>query len=246
MHKNIQQRLLKLNNIFYEQFARSFSVTRSRVQPGVSQLLPRIGNESLLLDVGCGNGTLARALAARGFSGQYWGIDMSNALIKRAESLLGEMNIGRYHFQQIDLAQTDWPDMLPDHTFDWVTSFAVLHHLPGENLRRQTVSALAGCIHPEGRVAVSVWQWHHSPRLRKRVQDWYQVGLHPDDLDSGDILLDWRAGDSIGLRYVHTFNEDSLSSLAESAGFQVLESFFSDGKTGNLALYQVWQLKQQP
>jgi len=244
MQKNIQQRLLELNRSFYEQFASSFSATRSGVQPGVSQLLPRIGDETQLLDVGCGNGTLARALAARGFSGQYWGIDMSRGLISRAESLSGENETGRYQFQQVDLVQADWPEMLPSPPFDWVTSFAVLHHLPGENFRRQTASAFAKCIHAKGRVAVSVWQWHHSPRLRKRVQDWSQVGLHADDLDSGDVLLDWRTGGTVGLRYVHTFSEDSLSSLAESAGFQVVDSFYSDGKTGDLALYQVWQLEK--
>jgi len=39
---------------------------------------------------------------------------------------------------------------------------------------------------------------------------------------------------------VHTFNEAGLTHLAEAAGFTVQESFYSDGKSGDLALYQVW------
>lgn len=243
MQKNIQQRLLDINRKFYEQYAGSFSATRDRVQPGVDQLLSRFGNECRLLDVGCGNGSLARALSDRGFSGDYWGIDLSRSLISRAGSLLRQPKTGCYQFQQVDLSQASWPVRLPDVQFDWVTSFAVLHHLPGEDLRRQTAGAFAKCIHSNGRVAVSVWQWQHSPRLRQRVQDWSLVSLHPDEVDDGDVLLDWRAGETVGLRYVHTFSEGSLTTLAASAGFRVLDSFYSDGKTGDLALYQVWGLK---
>jgi len=71
------------------------------------------------------------------------------------------------------------------------------------------------------------------------------VGLEAIDVDEGDVLLDWRAGDTPGVRYVHTFSEISLTALAENAGFQVIESFYSDGKSGDLALYQVWQLNDK-
>jgi hypothetical protein len=64
-------------------------------------------------------------------------------------------------------------------------------------------------------------------------------------LDEGDVLLDWRAGEVIGLRYVHTFSEDGLTQLAESVGFEVLETFYSDGRTGDLALYQVWEKRNK-
>ncbi|MDY6874357.1 MAG: hypothetical protein SVR81_10435, partial [Chloroflexota bacterium] len=63
----------------------------------------------------------------------------------------------------------------------------------------------------------------------------------PEDLDEGDVLLDWRAAEQVGLRYVHTYSEDSLTQLAEGVDFTVSESFSSDGKLGNLALYQVWE-----
>jgi hypothetical protein len=29
--------------------------------------------------------------------------------------------------------------------------------------------------------------------------------------------------------------------LAESSGFQIVQTFYSDGKEGNLAVYQTWQ-----
>ena len=56
----------------------------------------------------------------------------------------------------------------------------------------------------------------------------------------GDYLLDWRR-DGNGLRYVHHFNEEELAALASDSGFSVLETFNSDGESGNLGLYQVWR-----
>ena len=246
MDRKIQSKLLDINQVFYECFSNSFSVTRNQVQSGVRRIIQRIKPNAVVLDVGCGNGTLARELASQGFSGHYVGVDMSSSLLTKAKDLLGLPKKGHFFFQQADLAATNWENAFPPGSFDWLVSFAVLHHLPGDDLRLQNALAFNKLIHPKGYIAVSVWQWHNSPRLRKRVQPWSTVGIDPKDLDDGDVLLDWRAGETPGLRYVYTFDEKSLASLADKAGFQVCESFYSDGKTGDLALYQIWQCKHQP
>ena len=244
MESLVQTQLLEINRRFYEQFAASFSVTRDRVQPGVRGLLPRLVNAESILDLGCGNGTLSRALAGTDFTGRYLGMDMSEGLLREAKSLLGQNNAGNFVFQQADLTNSGWEQTIERTPYNWLVSFAVLHHLPGDDFRRQIIQAFTKLISPESRVAVSVWQWQNSPRLYKHVIPWSKVGLADTDVDEGDVLLDWRAADQIGLRYVHTYNEDSLTSLAESAGFKVLESFYADGKPGNLALYQIWQLAE--
>lgn len=60
------------------------------------------------------------------------------------------------------------------------------------------------------------------------------------EVDPGDYLLDWRSGGA-GLRYVHHFSEAELGELAHEAEFRVEETFYSDGETRNLGLYQVWR-----
>jgi hypothetical protein len=144
----------------------------------------------------------------------------------------------------IDLAEQDWTGQIHRRTYDWLVSFAVLHHLPGVDLRQQTIRQFASLVTPQSHIAISVWQWQNSPRLRKRVVPWSEIGLSQEDVDPGDVLLDWRASESIGLRYVHTFTLESLTDLAHNSGFTVVESFYSDGKTGNLALYQVWRKRE--
>ncbi len=241
MHPDTQERLLALNRDFYEGFADSFSDTRGRVQPGVRRILSQIDPQDRVLDLGCGNGTLARALARSGFRGHYLGLDMSEGLLENAARLLDAPDQGSFAFRTVDLASAGWAGAVAGEGFDWVVSFAVFHHLPGLSLRRQVVSTMVQLVSPGGKAAVSVWQWQNSPRLRKRVLPWSAAGLSEDALDPGDVLLDWRAADRIGLRYVHTFDAAELSDLAQDGGFDVVDCFYSDGKPGNLALYQIWQ-----
>jgi len=242
MDLNIQEKLLEINQIFYDSFAGSFSSTRHQVQPGVRHLVQRMLKSEAILDVGCGNGTLAKLLVTEGYTGSYLGLDMSEGLLTRADALLEQSSNGGFNFIPINLADPGWHQTLLMTSFDWLVCFAVLHHIPGDDLRKQTARHFASLVSQNSRVALSVWQWQNSPRLKKRVVPWSTVGIDPEALDDGDVLLDWRAGETIGLRYVHTFSEDELTTLAKTAGFKVIENYYSDGKEGNLALYQTWQL----
>lgn len=243
MDLETRNKLLKLNNEFYDHFSSSFSATRHQVQPGVRKLIDEMIDVNTILDVGCGNGTLARALAERNYKGTYLGLDMSQDLLINAQKLLGTPPQGEYVFHEIDLTHPDWQKNLPSQSFDRLVSFAVLHHIPGKELRRNIIRTFTTLVTRESCVAVSVWQWQNSPRLKKRVLPWSMVGLSEEALDEGDVLLDWRARETIGLRYVHTFSENELMSLGKHAGFSVIDSFYSDGKSGDLALYQIWQLE---
>jgi tRNA (uracil-5-)-methyltransferase TRM9 len=239
--QSIKTKLLDINQSFYDRYSGSFSATRHQVQPGVHRLIQIIPPHAKVLDVGCGNGTLARALAAHGFTGAYLGADLSDGLLEQARQLLKDPPSGSYTFQRIDLSNPHWSAAIPQQSIDWLVCFAVLHHLPGHDLRLQTALACGDLLAPHGTVAISVWQWQNSQRLRKRVLPWSTVGLDSAALDDGDVLLDWRSEEEPGLRYIHTFDEASLTALADQAGFNVHESFYSDGQAGNLALYQTWQ-----
>jgi len=95
-----------------------------------------------------------------------------------------------------------------------------------------------------GRLALSVWQFLNSKRLRDRLQAWEQVGLTLEQVDAGDYLLDWREG-GFGLRYVHYFTPEELASLAHECGYTVQKTFYSDGEGGALGLYQIWEKSDQ-
>jgi SAM-dependent methyltransferase len=192
-----------------------------------------------LLDLGCGNGELARELFRRGFAGQYTGIDSSLALLEAARHGLAGVFAASFFVQ--DLAEPVWQSIPSGTVFDSVVAFAVLHHLPGKVLRCRVLENVRAFLAPEGKFILSNWQFLNSPRLVKRLQPWHAAGLQDTDVDPGDYLLDWRSGGT-GLRYVHAFTEVELAKLAGESGFAIQESFYSDGETGDLSLYQVWSV----
>jgi tRNA (uracil-5-)-methyltransferase TRM9 len=229
-------RLLELNRGFYQAFAAQFSATRQRLQPGVKRILEELERSNNLLDLGCGNGELARQLSRTGYSGFYTGLDFSPALLEHASA--GQPSY--FYFIQADLSSPDWDAPLQAERYDAILAFAMLHHIPGVDLRLQLLYKARSLLLDGGRFVHSEWQFLNSPRLVARLQPWEAIGLSKNDVDPGDYLLDWRLG-GVGLRYVHHFSADELEQLAEAAGFIVTESFLSDGENSRLGLYQIWQ-----
>jgi SAM-dependent methyltransferase len=229
--------LLQLNQQFYSNFASQFSATRQRLQPGVSRFLATIPAHANLLDLGCGNGELARALAASGHAGSYTGLDFSAELLQEAREKTPPGYPARYF--QINLAAA-WEAPLGEASFDVVLAFAVLHHIPGAAFRQQFLANVSAWLRPGGRFTHSNWQFLQSPRLRARIQPWSRLDIPESAVDPGDYLLDWRRG-GYGLRYVHYFSEAELGALAGQAGFSVLDTYYADGASGRLGLYQTWK-----
>lgn len=239
MHPSVAQRLIELNRRFYTDFGEPFSATRGRIQPGVRLILDSLDGDETILDLGCGNGELARTLAKNGHRGAYLGLDFSLPLLAEAESVPEGFSV---EFQEVDLTQLSaFSDQL-SATEGWpvVTAFAVLHHIPSQNLRLDILKTIHELLAEDGRFIHSNWQFLNSPRLRQRVRGWSEAGLMEADVDEDDYLLDWRSG-GMGLRYAHHFSEEELAELAASSGFTIFETFYSDGKEGNLAIYQVWR-----
>jgi tRNA (uracil-5-)-methyltransferase TRM9 len=240
------QRLIALNRRFYTEFGAAFSATRKRLQPGVQHILDELTGTERILDLGCGNGYLARRLAARGHSGAYLGLDFSVPLLETAGSQAAGLAIT---FREADLTAPDWDASLEEKTvpfsllpssFDLIFAFAVLHHIPGRSLRLGILQKIRRLLAPGGRFIHSEWQFLNSEKMRGRIQPWEPAGLSAADVEEGDTLLDWRSGGS-GLRYVHHFSAPELAGLAAESGFRIVESFFSDGQGGRLSLYQYWE-----
>lgn len=241
-------RLIQLNRDFYDRFGADFSATRQRLQPGVTRLLPTFARDASILDLGCGNGELARALARRGHRGPYLGLDFSVPLLSDASALPEGFDA---RFMEVDLAKLSVISNQLSVTENWkpitehwslITAFATLHHIPSTELRLNLLQTVKTLLAPNGRFLLSNWQFLNSARLRARIQPWERIGLTASDVDADDYLLDWRRGGE-GLRYAHQFSEEELAELAAECGFEIVETFYSDGEGGKLGLYQTWKNK---
>jgi len=238
MNSATAAQLIELNREFYTRFGDSFSSTRHRIQPGVRRVIESLHGDEKILDLGCGNGWFARELAERKHRSSYLGVDFSLPLLRDAESLPGDFSA---KFQQVDLTALENSSLTVHYlSFDLVTSFAVLHHIPSRELRLNILRTVHQLLKPGGLFIHSNWQFLNSKKLTSRIQHWSKAGLSSDDVDPNDYLLDWRSGGE-GLRYVHHYDDGELQELATVTGFRIEDVFYSDGETGNLGLYQVWR-----
>jgi SAM-dependent methyltransferase len=252
MEKKIVHALLEINRRFYQDYAEPFAATRQRIQDGVRLAVDELVDGGYL-DLGCGSGALANHWTKPRNDGStrkglYLGVDFSAGLLAEArKGLPQEIPPGLgISFQQRDLLSPDWHENLQGTPFDGMMAFAVLHHLPGHSQRVNFLNQARHLVNAGNPFIISVWQIQNSPKLMSRQQPWADAGLEEEDVEQGDVLLDWRQSSkgspqSAGLRYIHIFNELDLKNLAEQSGWKVEKSSYHDGHTGNLGLYQVWR-----
>ena len=244
----IVEQLVSLNREFYQSFSVSFSSTRYQVQPGVRKIAKRFPQNGNLLDMGCGNGNLTQVLQKNGFRGTYTGVDFSENLIQESQKafvLLGTQATFQAHFSVFDLMSSDWQILPIREKWDVICAFAVFHHIPGKDNWKRIFHNIHSILNPKSDFVFSVWQPQNSKRLVKRYQPWSTIGLLDTEVEEGDVLMDWKAEQAqdtrIGLRYVHVFTRGELREIAQECGFSIKDEFYSDGKEGNIGLYQVWQ-----
>ena len=242
MEEAVAQQLRELNRRFYDEFAGSFADSRAATEPGVERILAHVKPGNSFLDLGCGNGRVALQLP-RGC--RYVGVDFSAEILALAKAQMmasqaKNSTLKASHFIAADLMNDPWPELVAKIStrYDWSLLRAVLHHVPGFEHRCEIVAQAASLLASEGRLALANWQFTAIPRLRRRFLPWETIGLHPEDVEPGDYLLDWKR-DGYGLRYVHLIDEEETRRLAEAAGLRIEELFRADGRSNDLTLYAI-------
>ena len=179
------------------------------------------------LDLGCGTGSLAFALAARSPGAAVTGCDIAEPLLAHARAV--NPDPARIRFEAGDACALPYPD----GGFDWVLSSLVLMLIPeGERAARE----MARVARPGGTVAAAVWDFRggvvHS-RLAldtaaaldpeaAAFRDRFHAGL---GLRPGELAGVWRR---IGLREVR---EADLTIRMEFADFADFWGPMSEGNT---------------
>ena len=136
MKPEVVDRLLTLNQQFYDTIADSFAESRQSPMQGFAEMLAYLPRPAVrLLDVGCGNGRYGQFMHSQGVLAGYTAVDFSVELLHKARKMVpsGE-------FWQRDMSQPDFLQGLG--TYDVVACLAAMHHLPGRANRVQLLKEL--------------------------------------------------------------------------------------------------------
>jgi SAM-dependent methyltransferase len=230
------QKLLDINRTFYAEFAEAFAQTRSTPQPGFTKLLNYLPVPChAVVDVGCGNGRFGTFLSMNLPEFSYTGVDFTVPFLDMASASLG----GK--FISSDISQAGFLE--GQGQYDLAVCLATLQHIPGIPNRLAVLQEMAAHLSNNGRIFLSNWQFVQSDRQKRKILDWSEVGISPDDVDPGDYLLSWHRN-GLGRRYVHLLDQQEIAWLAKYAALLIVDQYHSDGKEGDLNLYTILAKQQ--
>lgn len=246
MDQSTITRLNQLNIDFYRLVAKPFSDSRQQGWEGWQTLFSRniftkkTGKKLKVLDVGCGNGRfgvfLADVLGRENI--EYWGLDQNAELLDIARTQLDE-KLGNYQLREIDIInQIDFVGLLPQTSFDVITIFGVMHHLPSFEVREKLFSRLFTLLAPEGKIIFTTWNFLDNPRLKNKIIDPQVIGIDSQKLETNDFVLDWQAGKT-AYRYCHYYDEDEIAQLLGGCYLKITEQFLADGQDHQTNHYYV-------
>ena len=119
-------------------------------------------------------------------------------------------------------------DKLPERDFDNIFCVAVLHHLPGKDLRLKALEQIKNKIKPGGKIILTVWNLWKQKKFRKLIikYGWLKL-IGKNQMAWGDILFDWKnaKGEKISQRYYHAFIGYDLKKLAEKTDLKIAKLY---------------------
>ena len=216
MEKKTEQELLGLVRQNYEEAAASFNQTRQKsLWPEIAKFANDVKYGESVLDAGCGNGRLRQAFKGKPIS--YLGIDLSHNLIKLAEA----SDEWKLINQQFVVGNVLELDELTTKKFDYIFSVAVLHHLPGVDLRQAALIQFKNHLKTDGKIVISVWNlWKRIDLFWLIVKFSLKKLIGQNKMDWGDIVFDWKK-EIVSQRYYHAFTKKELIKLCRLADLKI-------------------------
>jgi len=220
MDREYAKYLLEKTRQDYNLIADEFSVTRKEIWPELVFLFDNyLAEGEKILDLGCGNGRWLELFRKKKVD--YIGVDFSERLIE-----IAKRNYPQTKFQTADVLNLPFPS---DY-FDKIYNIAVLHHIPSEELRRQSLEEAKRILKPGGVLILTVWKFHDKKKLSLLFKYTILKLIGKSGLDFKDVLEPWGKKTK---RYYHCFSKKELIDLVREAGFKIKKSGIIKNKKGN-------------
>lgn len=185
----------------YEQIAPHFNSTRTYKWSWVSEFLDSLKTNSLVYDLGCGNG--------RNMSHQnlhFIGVDNCENFLSICRT------------KQLDTLYANIVSIpLKDESADAIICIAVLHHLSNYENRLLAFQEIKRLTRPGGKILLSVWSINQPGKTRRRFS---RHGHH---------IVSWNSFGKIYERYYYIFELGEVKNLAEKTGLVLLDHKYDCG-----------------
>ncbi len=219
----------------YNKISAHFSQTRYKPWPFVQQFLNELPDNSLGVDVGCGNGKYLNV------NGQLYivGSDYSKGLIQQAKMLhKGEENNDIMVVDGLQLPH-------PDRTFDFALSIAVIHHFSTKERRENAIKEILRVLKSHGKALIYCWalEQEHSRRgyhegmdqdvlvpwiLMKKQKKKKKNNVLSNNkegiIDNNHKEKEDRAKPDTKMRYYHLYKKGELDEDCAKAGGRIVDS----------------------
>jgi tRNA (uracil-5-)-methyltransferase TRM9 len=190
----------------YNKIAEDFSRTRPFVWEEFKPPAEYAKDGDKVLDLGCGNGRFIELFRNRNID--YIGIDISQKMIEIARQKFPDGN-----FQIFDGLAIPFPD----NYFDVIFCIAVLHHIPGSQLRQEFLTEARRVLKQGGKLILSTWYlWQKDTFWALLIKSTLKKLVGKSHLDFFDTMEPWG---KIAERYFHNFRKGELKRLIKKVGF---------------------------
>jgi len=189
----------------YNKIAKPFDKTRAVLWNHITEFIKNIPDNSLVADVGCGNGKNMML----NNKCQFIGIDFTESFT----TICSNKNL------EVFLADTL---KIPyrNNVFDYVISIAVIHHLSTPEKRLESILELIRIANIGGLIYILVWSFEQREDAKRKFE-------------KQDELIPWKMKDITYYRYYHLFVKDELFELCNGIkNIIVKEVFYECGNSG--------------
>ena len=219
---------------YFSENAEAFSGSRNYLWPELEDLKKYTKEGERILDLGCGNGRLAKLLVEKKID--YLGIDNCAPLVKLAQENF--LSYSQINFQVGDILQIP----VGKNNFDAVFCLAMLHHLPSVDYRRQALEEMKRVVKPDGKIILMVWNLYQYRYWKYLIKYSLYKLFHKDlsliipdlsagQMDFGDLFIPWHLSNrEIVQRYYHAFCFKELKKLVKQTNLKIVNHYFSPNR----------------
>lgn len=194
---------LRINSV-YNAIATHFDETRTSIWACVKRFVEALPKDTLLLDVGCGNGKNTR-YAQYSQSKTTIAFDICAPLLEQAQN----------HDHKDVHVRVPTPDYVRasilnipfrHNSFDSAICIAVIHHINSPEQRKHTIINIANILKPKGRALITVWASEQPIKSK-----WIHTS-------NNDYMIPWldKYSNETHYRYYHLFSEEDIRELINS------------------------------